>query len=469
MPGEFDPVGIGIKSKVDTPPGNVVLVPGNSANYMKPVNVGVIGLGTVGAGTVDVLSRNAAEIARRAGRKITVTHAAVRDLGRSRDCDTAAIALTQDPFEVAADPQIDVILELMGGEETAFDVVATALQHGKHVVTANKALIATRGNELFAKASEAGLVIAFEAAVAGGIPVIKVLRESLAGNRIDSLAGILNGTCNFILTEIRERRLEYDAMLSEAQRLGYAEADPYFDVGGVDAAHKLTILASIAFGTHLNFNSVYIEGIEQLRQQDIIYADELGYRIKHLGIARKEERGLDLRVHPCLVHKDQLLANVSGVMNAVLIHGDAVGDTLHYGAGAGAQPTASAVVADLVDVVRTLTADPGNRVPHLAFQPGELAELDSLPITEIECAHYLRLSVRDEPGVLAEVTRILGQRRVSIKVISQKGFGDDDGVVPVVIVTHHAREADVAEAAAEIEKLDVSAAPVVRIRLETLD
>ena len=448
--------------------GNIVLTE-NAANYMKPVNVGVVGLGTVGAGTVDVLSRNAPEIARRAGREITVTRAAVRDLSRSRDCNTAAISLTLDPFSVASDPEVDVVLELMGGEETAYQVVATALQHGKHVVTANKALIATRVNELFAQASEAGLVIAFEAAVAGGIPVIKVLREGLAGNRIDGVAGILNGTCNFILSEIREQGLEYDVVLSEAQRLGYAEADPYFDVGGIDAAHKLTILASIAFGTHLNFSSVHIEGIQHLRQQDITYADELGYRIKHLGIARKEDRGLDLRVHPCLVQKDQLLASVSGVMNAVLIHGDAVGDTLHYGAGAGAQPTASAVVADLVDVVRTLTADPGNRVPHLAFQPDELAEPHPLPITEIECAHYLRLSVRDEPGVLAEVTRILGQRGVSIRVINQKGFGDEDGVVPVVIVTHCAREADVAAAVTEVEKLDVSSAPVVRIRLETLN
>jgi len=436
---------------------------------MKPVNVGVIGLGTVGAGTVDVLARNAPEIARRAGREITVTRAAVRDIARPRACDTSNMSLTDDAFEVATDPQIDVVLELMGGEDTAFDLVATALEHGKHVVTANKALIATRGNELFAQASEAGLVVAFEAAVAGGIPVIKVLRESLSGNRIDSLAGILNGTCNFILSEIRDQGLEYEAILSEAQRLGYAESDPHFDVGGIDAAHKLTILASIAFGTHLDFDAIHIEGIDQLRQQDIIYADELGYRIKHLGIARRQEGGLDLRVHPCLVPNDHLLANVSGVMNAVLIHGDAVGDTLHYGAGAGAQPTASAVVADLVDVVRTLTADPENRVPHLAFQPAQLAEPELLAIAEIQCAHYLRLSVQDEPGVLAEVTRILGQRQVSIKVISQKNLGGDDGVVPVVIVTHAANEADVAAAIREIEALDVSSAPIVRIRLETLE
>ncbi|HCX86953.1 MAG TPA: homoserine dehydrogenase [Gammaproteobacteria bacterium] len=436
---------------------------------MKPVHVGVIGLGTVGAGTVDVLARNAPEIARRAGREITVTRAAVRDTSRPRACDTRNIALTDDPFAVVADSRIDVVLELMGGEETAFDLVTTALEHGKHVVTANKALIATRGNELFAKASEAGRVVAFEAAVAGGIPVIKVLRESLAGNRIDSLAGILNGTCNFILTEIREQGLEYGAVLNEAQRLGYAEADPHFDVGGIDAAHKLTILASIAFGTHLNFDSVHIEGIDQLRQQDIIYADELGYRIKHLGIARRQEGGLDLRVHPCLVPEEHLLANVSGVMNAVLIRGDVVGDTLHYGAGAGAQPTASAVVADLVDVVRTLTADPGNRVPHLAFQPAQLADSETLAITEIQCAHYLRLSVRDEPGVLAEVTKILGQRQVSIRVIIQKDLGGDDRVVPVVIVTHTAKEADVAQAVREIEALEVSSAPIVRIRLETLE
>mgnify|MGYP002725510038 FL=1 len=435
---------------------------------MRPVNVGVIGLGTVGAGTVDLLARNGAEIARRAGRDIRVTHAAVRDLNRPRDCAISDIHLTNDPSVIAANPEIDVVLELMGGEDTAYEAVSTALLNGKHVVTANKALIATRGNELFEQASRAGLVIAFEAAVAGGIPVIKVMRESLAGNRIDGLAGILNGTCNFILTQIHERGMDYDAILTEAQQLGYAEADPFFDVGGVDAAHKLTILASIAYGTPLDFSAVHIEGIEHLRQQDVIYADELGYRIKHLGIARSDSGHLDLRVHPCLVEKDQLLANVSGVMNAVHVHGDAVGDTLLYGAGAGAQPTASAVVGDLVDVVRTLTSDPGNRVPHLAFQPHQLAQLPLRPISGISCAHYLRLTVRDEPGVLADVTRILGERRVSIRVISQKGFGDEHGLVPVVIVTHEAKEADVADAAKAIEALETSAAPVVRVRLETL-
>ncbi|HCL93615.1 MAG TPA: homoserine dehydrogenase, partial [Gammaproteobacteria bacterium] len=309
---------------------------------MRPVNVGVIGLGTVGAGTVDLLARNSAEIARRGGRNIRVTQAAVRDMSRARDCEVSDIHLTDEPATITTNPEIDVVLELMGGEDEAYEVVSTALRNGKHVVTANKALIATRGNELFEQASQAGLVIAFEAAVAGGIPVIKVVRESLAGNRIDGLAGILNGTCNFILTQIHEQGLDYDAVLTEAQRLGYAEADPYFDVGGIDAAHKLTILASVAFGIPLDFDSVYIEGIEQLRYQDIIYADELGYRIKHLGIARSDSDHLDLRVHPCLIEKDQLLANVSGVMNAVRIRGDAVGDSLLYGAGAGRKPTASA-------------------------------------------------------------------------------------------------------------------------------
>ena len=436
---------------------------------MRPVNVGVIGLGTVGAGTVDLLSRNSAEIARRAGRNIRVTQAAVRDMSRSRDCQVSDIDLTDDPTAITTNPEIDVVLELMGGEDEAYEVVSTALRNGKHVVTANKALVATRGNELFEQASQAGLVIAFEAAVAGGIPVIKVVRESLAGNKIDGLAGILNGTCNFILTQIHEQGLDYDAVLAEAQRLGYAEADPFFDVGGVDAAHKLTILASIAFGIPLDFSSVYIEGIEQLRYQDIIYADELGYRIKHLGIARSDNGHLDLRVHPCLVEKDQLLANVSGVMNAVRIRGDAVGDSLLYGAGAGAKPTASAVVGDLVDVVRTLTSDPGNRVPHLAFQPHQLADPKIRPITEISCAHYLRLTVRDRPGVLADVTRILGERHVSIRVISQKGFGDEQGVVPVVIVTHDAKEADIADATKMIETLEANVAPVVRVRVETPD
>ncbi len=433
---------------------------------MKPVQVGVIGLGTVGSGTVDVLIRNGTEIARRAGREIQVTRAAVRDIKRDRSCDLTGIALTQDPFDLVNDPDLDVIIELMGGCDDAYALVMKSLESGKHVVTANKALIATCGNEIFERASANGLVVAFEASVAGGIPIIKVLREGLAGNRIINLEGILNGTCNYILTQIRERQVSYEEALKDAQALGYAEADPHFDVAGIDAAHKLTILASIAYGIHLDFNSVQIEGIEHITQSDIRYAEELGFRIKHLGLARRYGDGLDLRVHPCLVAEHQLLASVSGVMNAVLVEGDAVGKTVYYGAGAGAGPTASAVVADLVDVVRTLTADPNNRVPHLAFQPGQLAQSNTASRAEVMGAHYLRLTVADRPGVLGEVTKILGDRGVSIRAIHQKDSGSGSQPVPVVILTHRAREADVAMAIRAIEGLTVSAAPVVRIRLE---
>jgi homoserine dehydrogenase len=436
---------------------------------MKPVSVGVIGLGTVGAGTVDVLRRNGEEISRRAGREIKVTRAAVRDLARSRDCNTAGISLTANPHEIVEDPGIDVVIELIGGCDAAFDLISAALDHGKHVVTANKALIATRGNEIFHQASSAGLVVAFEAAVAGGIPVIKVLREGLAGNRIERLVGILNGTCNFILSGMQDDRSDYAEVLLKAQANGYAEADPSVDVQGVDAAHKLTILASIAYGVHLDFKSVHVEGISDITQDDIIYARELGYRIKHLGIARRLPNGLDLRVHPCLVGNDHLLSSVSGVMNAIVVNGDAVGETLLYGAGAGAQPTASAVVADLVDVVRTLTSDPGNRVPHLAFQPAALAAPGIVPLAEIVCAHYLRLTVHDRSGVLADITRILGDYQVSIEAIRQQGSADALGNVPVVIVTHAALEANVAMAVSEIEALSTNATVATRIRLETLE
>ncbi len=436
---------------------------------MKPVSVGVIGLGTVGAGTVDVLRRNGEEISRRAGREIKVTRAAVRDLARSRDCNTAGISLTANPHEIVEDPGIDVVIELIGGCDVAFDLISAALDHGKHVVTANKALIATRGNEIFHQASSAGLVVAFEAAVAGGIPVIKVLREGLAGNRVERLVGILNGTCNFILSGMQDDRSDYAEVLLKAQANGYAEADPSVDVEGVDAAHKLTILASIAYGVHLDFKSVHVEGISDITQDDIIYARELGYRIKHLGIARRLPNGLDLRVHPCLVGDDHLLSSVSGVMNAIVVNGDAVGETLFYGAGAGAQPTASAVIADLVDVVRTLTSDPGNRVPHLAFQPAALAAPGIVPLSEIVCAHYLRLTVDDRPGVLADITRILGDYQVSIEAIRQQGSADALGNVPVVIVTHRALEANVAMAVSEIEALSTNASAATRIRLETLE
>ena len=433
---------------------------------MGPVNIGVVGLGTVGAGTVEVLQKNGVEISRRAGREIRVTHAAVRDLTSRRACSLDDIELTVDAMSLAHNPDIDVVLELMGGCDDAYDVVISALQQTKHVVTANKALIATKGNEIFDEASKQGLVVAFEAAVAGGIPIIKALRESFSGNKIENVEGILNGTCNYILSEIADRGCDYDEVLAVAQDLGYAEADPYFDVEGIDAAHKLTILASIAYGTHLNFESIHVEGISNITHADISYAKELGYRVKHLGIARRQNDALDLRVHPCLLASDQILANVSGVMNAVKVNGDAVGETLFYGAGAGAGPTASAVVADLVDVVRTLTSDPFNRVPHLAFQPGELSSFDVTPIEDTVTAQYLRLTVVDKPGVLGDVTKILGDEGVSIRAISQKERRMDASAVPVVIVTHQVREGSLNRAIAEIESLAISVAPIVRIRLE---
>ena len=436
---------------------------------MEPVNIGVVGLGTVGGGTVDVLHRNSAEISRRAGREIRVSRAAVRDLDRSRSCDTSGITLTNDPFEVANDPGVRVVVELIGGETTAFEIVIEALEQGKHVVTANKALIATRGNEIFRAAHERGLVVAFEAAVAGGISIIKILREGLAGNRVKQLVGIVNGTSNYILTGMHERGSDFEPMLREAQALGYAESDPTFDIDGVDAAHKLTILASIAYGIPLDFSAVYTEGIGTIQGKDVSYAEDLGYRIKHLGIARRRGNRVDLRVHPCLIPETHLLASVDGVMNAILVEGDAVGQTIHYGAGAGANPTASSVVADIVDVVRTLTADPGNRVPHLAFQPTALTSKDVTPLGDIECAYYLRLLALDRPGVLAEIARILGENNVSIEAIRQQGTKNNDGNVSVVIVTHKTREMSMTRAIGAIEALPAIAEPVMRIRLDTLE
>ncbi|MGU9957405.1 MAG: homoserine dehydrogenase [Arenicellales bacterium WSBS_2016_MAG_OTU3] len=433
---------------------------------MQPVNIGIAGLGTVGAGTVNVLVRNAGEISRRAGRDINVTHAAVRDLSRTRDCDTTGLCLGDDPFALAGNDAIDVLVETIGGTDVAREVVLKAIASGKHVVTANKALIAIHGNEIFSAAQRQGTIVAFEAAVAGGIPVIKSIREGLAGNRIEWLAGIINGTCNYILTEMRDHGSDFAAVLKQAQALGYAEADPDFDVGGIDAAHKLTILASIAFGIPLQFERVYCEGISHITPDDLRYADEMDMQIKHLGIARGTDYGIELRVHPTLLPKKRLLANVDGVMNAIQIYGDAVGSTLHCGAGAGAEPTASAVVADLVDVVRALTTDPGNRVPHLAFQPGLLADVPVLAMEQTETAYYLRLAVLNRPGVLAEITRILGDSNISIEAILQKGSGKHEQVLPVIIVTQQTREAGINEALMKIERLDSVKAPVVRIRME---
>jgi homoserine dehydrogenase len=435
---------------------------------LKPVNIGLLGLGTVGGGTVSVLKRNASEITRRAGRDIQIRAASARDLSRARLCDTQGIRLTTDSFDIVNDPDIDIVVELIGGLSPAKELVLAALENGKHVVTANKALIALHGNEIFAKAREKGLMVAFEAAVAGGIPIIKAIREGLAGNTVEWLAGIINGTCNFILTEMRDKGRDFADVLSEAQALGYAEADPTFDVEGVDAAHKLTILASIAFGIPLQFDKVYVEGITGITAMDVNYAEALGYRIKLLGIARRAANGIELRVHPTLIPERRLIANVDGVMNAVLVKGDAVGPTLYYGAGAGAEPTASSVVADIIDVVRTLTSDPENRVPHLAFQPGAIAEMPILPIAEVETAYYLRLSASDQPGVLADVTRILADLGISIEAILQKEPPPGESQLPVILLTHKVREHDMNQAIARIEALPTIGGSVKRIRMETL-
>jgi homoserine dehydrogenase len=435
---------------------------------LKPVNIGLLGLGTVGGGTVKVLKRNAGEITRRAGRDIHILAAAARDLERARICDTEGLRLTTDPFEIVTDPDVDIVVELIGGLNPAQDLVLKALEAGKHVVTANKMLIALHGNEIFAKAREKGLMVAFEAAVAGGIPIIKTLREGLSGNRVEWLAGIINGTCNFILTEMREKGRDFGDVLAEAQALGYAEADPTFDVEGVDAAHKLTILASIAFGIPLQFSRVYTEGITGITALDVAYAEALGYRIKLLGIARRAADGIELRVHPTLIPERRLIANVNGVMNAIVVKGDAVGPTLYYGAGAGAEPTASSVVADIIDVVRTLTSDPENRVPHLAFQPGAIADLPILPIEEVETAYYLRLRAEDKPGVLADVTRILADHGISIEAIIQKEPPEGETQLPVILLIHKVRERELNAAVRRIEGLATITGPVKRIRVETL-
>ncbi|WP_432697453.1 homoserine dehydrogenase [Marinobacterium sp. YM272] len=431
---------------------------------MKPVKVGICGLGTVGGGTFNVLMRNAEEIARRAGRKIIV-----EQIGTRREnpaCDTTGIQITNDIFAVATNPEIDIVIELIGGYETARDLVLTAIENGKHVVTANKALIAVHGNEIFAAAQDKNVMVAFEASVAGGIPIIKAIREGLAANQINWLAGIINGTGNYIMTEMREKGRAFDDVLAEAQELGYAEADPTFDVEGIDAAHKLTILASIAYGVPLQFDKAYTEGISKITTEDVQYAEELGYRIKHLGLSRRTQRGIELRVHPTLIPQSTLLANVNGVMNAILVDGDAVGQTLYYGSGAGAEPTASAVVADVVDVVRTLTADRDNRVPHLAFQPGQLSELPMLPVDDVVTGYYLRLQAVERPGVLAHVTRILGEKGINIEAIIQKQTREAQ--VPVIMMTQRVAESTMNEAIREIEALPDILGEVVRIRVEHL-
>lgn len=435
---------------------------------MKPVKVGLLGLGTVGGGTFNVLRRNAQEIARRAGRGIEITMAAARDYDPAGLPGIEAITVSDNAFAVVDDPEIDIIVELIGGYEPARELVLKAIAGGKHVVTANKALIATHGNEIFAAAQKQGVMVAFEAAVAGGIPIIKAVREGLTANRIEWIAGIINGTGNFILTEMRDKGRDFADVLSEAQKLGYAEADPTFDVEGIDAAHKLAILASIAFGIPLQFDKVYTEGIGHITRDDVAYAEQLGYRIKHLGVTRRSEHGVELRVHPTLIPDRRLIANVDGVMNAVLVKADAVGPTLYYGAGAGAEPTASAVVADLVDVARTLTVDPENRVPHLAFQPDALSDLPILPMDEVKTAYYLRLCALDRPGVMADITRILGDGSISIEALIQKEPLEGQTQVPVILLTREVREQQMNEAIVQIEALDSVQGKVTRIRMEHL-
>jgi len=440
----------------------------NEDNDVNPVKVGLLGLGTVGGGTLKVLSRNAKEISRRAGCDIEVAIVAVRDIKKARICDVEGISLTTNPQDVVEDPDVKVVVELIGGEDLARDLVMKAIANGKHVVTANKALIAKHGNQIFSEAQKNGVMVAFEAAVAGGIPIIKAIREGLAGNHVEWLAGIINGTGNFILTEMRDKGRDFTDVLAEAQSLGYAEADPTFDVEGIDAAHKLTILASIAFGIPLQFDKVYTEGISHITGEDVSYAEQLGYRIKHLGITRKTAQGIELRVHPTLIPEKRLIANVDGVMNAVLVHGDAVGPTLYYGAGAGAEPTASAVVADIVDVARTLTSDPENRVPHLAFQPDSLSDSPILPMGKVVTAYYLRMQAEDKPGVLAEVTRILGNMDISIEALVQKEPLGDAQSVTIIMLTHRVLEENMNKAIQDIEALSTISGSVMRIRLEHL-
>jgi homoserine dehydrogenase len=435
---------------------------------MKPINVGLLGIGTVGGGTYAVLKRNAEEIARRAGRPIQVSVVADRNLDRTRRLTDGSCRVTDDPFAVVCDPDVDIIVELIGGDSVAKELVLQAIANGKHVVTANKALLAKHGNEIFAAAQKQGVMVAFEAAVAGGIPIIKALREGLTANRIEWIAGIINGTTNFILTEMRDKGLSFEVVLKEAQRLGYAEADPTFDVEGVDAAHKLSIMSAIAFGNSMSFEKAHIEGISQLDAADIKYAEQLGYRIKLLGITKRTSEGVELRVHPTLIPTRRLIANVEGAMNAVLVKGDAVGPTLYYGKGAGAEPTASAVIADLVDVTRMHTADPEHRVPHLAFQPDAMVDLPILPMADVITSYYLRLRVDDRPGVLADVTRILADQEISIDAMIQREPAEGEVQTEIIMLTHQTRERNIDAAIARIASLAAVKGPIVRLRLEEL-
>jgi homoserine dehydrogenase len=435
---------------------------------MKPIKVGLLGIGTVGSGTFNVLKRNQEEITRRAGRSIEIAMVADLNIERARELTNGEVEVVNDANLVVSNPDIDIVIELIGGYGIAKDLVLKAIANGKHVVTANKALLATHGNEIFKAAQEKGVMVAFEAAVAGGIPIIKALREGLTANRIQWIAGIINGTTNFILSEMRDKGLDFNTVLKQAQALGYAEADPTFDIEGVDAAHKATIMASIAYGIPMQFDKAYVEGITKLEASDIRYAEDLGYRIKLLGITKRTPEGIELRVHPTLIPEKRLIANVEGAMNAVLVQGDAVGATLYYGKGAGAEPTASAVIADLVDITRLATADPEHRVPHLAFQPAAISDLPILPMSEIVTSYYLRMHVEDKPGVLADVTRILADLSISIDAMLQKEPGEGETRTDIIILTHQTKEKNIIAAIEKIEALATVTGSVIKLRLEEL-
>ncbi len=440
---------------------------------MKPIQVGLLGIGTVGSGTFNVLQRNQEEIRRRAGRGIEITMVADLDTARAQSIVGPNVKVVNDARAVIANPDIDIVIELIGGYGIAKALVLEAIAAGKHVVTANKALLAVHGTEIFAAASAKGVMVAFEAAVAGGIPIIKALREGLTANSIQWIAGIINGTTNFILSEMRDKGLDFAVVLKEAQRLGYAETDPTFDIEGVDAAHKVTLMSAIAFGIPVQFDKAYVEGITQLGATDIKYAEQLGYRIKLLGITKRTTKGIELRVHPSLVPAKRLIANVEGAMNAVVVQGDAVGTTLYYGKGAGSEPTASAVIADLVDITRLHTADPHHRVPHLAFQPDAMSDLSVLPMSEVVTSYYLRLRVADEAGVLAEVTGLLAKAGISIDAVLQREADEVSGEggtsTDLIILTHDTREGTMNDALAQLQKLPTVLAPIVRIRKEELN
>lgn len=436
---------------------------------MKPIHIGLLGVGTVGGGTYTVLKRNQEEIARRAGREIIIKMIADKDMDKARSLADPGVTVTTDAHEITKNPDIDIVVELIGGQTIARDLILEAIAHGKHVVTANKALLANHGTEIFAAARAKGVIVAFEAAVAGGIPIIKALREGLTANRITWIAGIINGTANFILSEMREKGLSFEQVLTQAQKLGYAEADPTYDIEGIDAAHKITLMSAIAFGIPVQFSKVYTEGITKLTGEDIRYAEELGYRIKLLGITKRVEKGIELRVHPTLIPMRRLIANVEGVMNAVVVRGDAVGATLYYGAGAGAEPTASSVIADLVDVTRMQTADPMHRVPILSFQPDLLSDTPIISMEEVETSYYLRMQVIDKPGVMAEITRIVADHDISISALIQKEASSDSDRVSIIMLTHLTVERNINAAIVQIESLSVVMSKVIRIRIEELN